>query len=83
MNNLVIMHDQQAVTTSLILAKAFEKEHSKVIRSIEQKFNEAKNGLVKNMFFESTYLDKKRRAKKNVLPQPRRFHLHCYGLHRT
>lgn len=64
MNNLVIMHDQQAVTTSLILAEAFEKEHSKVIRSIEQKFNEAKNGLVKNMFFESTYLDKKGEQRK-------------------
>lgn len=59
MNELVIMHDQQAVTTSLILAEAFEKEHSKVIRSIEQKINGAKNGLVKNMFAEATYLDTK------------------------
>lgn len=64
MEDLVIMHEQQAVTTSLILAEAFEKEHSKVIRSIEQKFNEAKNGLVKNMFSESTYLDKKGEQRK-------------------
>lgn len=64
MNELVIMHDQQAVTTSLILAKAFEKEHSKVIRSIEQKINGAKNGLVKNMFAEATYLDKKGEQRK-------------------
>lgn len=64
MNELVIMHDQQAVTTSLILAEAFEKEHSKVIRSIEQKINGAKNGLVKNMFAEATYLDKKGEQRK-------------------
>lgn len=64
MNNLVIMHDKQAVTTSLILAEAFEKEHSKVIRSIEQKINGAKNGLVKNMFAEATYLDKKGEQRK-------------------
>lgn len=46
MNDLVIMHNQQAVTTSLILADAFEKEHSKVIRTIETKLKmtEAKNG---------------------------------------
>lgn len=64
MNDLVIMHDRQAVTTSLILAEAFEKEHSKVIRSIEQKINGAKNGLVKNMFAEATYLDKKGEQRK-------------------
>lgn len=64
MNDLVIMHDRQAVTTSLILAEAFEKEHGKVIRSIEQKINGAKNGLVKNMFAEATYLDKKGERRK-------------------
>ena len=64
MNNLVIMNNHQAVTTSLILAEVFEKEHSKVIRSIEQKINGAKNGLVKNMFAEATYLDKKGEQRK-------------------
>ncbi|MFR0523751.1 Rha family transcriptional regulator [Ligilactobacillus salivarius] len=64
MDELVIMHDQQAVTTSLVLAEAFEKEHGKVIRSIEQKINEAKNGLVKNMFAEATYTDKKGEQRK-------------------
>ena len=48
----------------MILAEAFEKEHSKVIRSIEQKINGAKNGLVKNMFAEATYLDKKGEQRK-------------------
>lgn len=64
MEDLVIMHDKQAVTTSLVLAKAFEKEHGKVIRSIEQKINEAKNGLVKNMFAKATYTDKKGEQRK-------------------
>lgn len=27
MNELVIMHDKQAVTTSLVLAEVFEKQH--------------------------------------------------------
>lgn len=35
MDNLVIMHDQQAVTTSLVLAEAFGKEHKNVIRAID------------------------------------------------
>ena len=64
MKELVIMHDQQAVTTSLVLAEAFGKEHKKVIRSIEQKINGAKNGLVKNMFAEATYTDKKGEQRK-------------------
>lgn len=65
MNDLVIMHNQQAVTTSLILADAFEKEHSKVIRTIETKLKmtEAKNGLSK-MFAESTYTDRSGKQNK-------------------
>ncbi len=65
MNNLVIMHNEQAVTTSLILAEAFEKEHSKVIRAIENKLTmtEAKNGLSK-MFAESTYTDRSGKQNK-------------------
>lgn len=65
MNELVIMHDQQAVTTSLILAEAFGKQHGKVIRAIESKFKitEAKNGLSK-MFAESTYTDKSGKQNK-------------------
>jgi len=34
MNNLVIMKDQQAVTSSLQVAETFDKEHSKVMRAI-------------------------------------------------
>ncbi|WP_225047447.1 Rha family transcriptional regulator [Lacticaseibacillus kribbianus] len=35
MNNLVIMHDKQAVTSSLQVAETFGKEHKNVIQSIE------------------------------------------------
>lgn len=59
------MHERQAVTTSLILAEAFEKEHSKVIRTIETKLKmtEAKNGL-SEMFAESTYTDRSGKQNK-------------------
>lgn len=35
MNDLVIMHDQQAVTTSLKVAEVFGKRHDHVVRDIE------------------------------------------------
>lgn len=51
MKDLVIMHDQQAVTTSLVLAEAFEKQHKHVIEAIEKKISTAENSaLLKNMF---------------------------------
>lgn len=43
MTNLVIMKDQQAVTTSLNLAESFEKEHKNVIQAIESKIQSAEN----------------------------------------
>lgn len=60
MNNLVIMHDQQAVTISLILAEAFEKQHKNVIQAIEAKIEPAENSArYKRMFYEGIYTDKK------------------------
>lgn len=57
MNDLVIMHDRQAVTTSLILAEAFNKQHKNVIQAIEAKINTAENSaLLKNMFVEDSYI---------------------------
>lgn len=35
-NNLVIMHDQQAVTSSLQVAETFGKEHKHILRDIDQ-----------------------------------------------
>ena len=57
MKDLVIMHDQQTVTTSLILAEAFEKQHKHVIEAIEKKISTAENSaLLKNMFVEDSYI---------------------------
>lgn len=55
MDELVIMHDQQAVTTSLILAEAFEKKHKNVIRVIETKIGELKIEQSSKMFSKGEY----------------------------
>ena len=49
------MHNQQAVTTSLILANAFEKEHKNVIRAIETKIGELKIEQSSKMFSKGEY----------------------------
>lgn len=65
MNNLVIMHDKQAVTTSLVLAEVFEKQHKNVIQAIEAKIEPAENqARYKRMFYEGIYIDKKGEQRK-------------------
>ena len=53
MNELVVMKDQQAVTSSLQVAETFGKRHKNVIQSIENMT--AENSATKNMFAEGTY----------------------------
>lgn len=55
MNDLVIMHEQQAVTTSLVLAEVFEKKHQHVMEAIRKLTVE--NSTVKKMFVEDSYLN--------------------------
>lgn len=55
MNELVIMHERQAVTTSLILVEAFEKEHRNVIRTIETKIGELNFEQSSKMFSKGEY----------------------------
>ena len=65
MENLVIMHDQQAVTTSLVLAEAFNKNHRDVLEKISSKINSAENSAqYKKMFAEATYTDKSGKQNK-------------------
>lgn len=53
MDNLVIMKNQQAVTTSLQVAEVFEKQHKHVIEAIEAKIQSAENSAYyQNMFAE-------------------------------
>ncbi|WP_432739068.1 Rha family transcriptional regulator [Ligilactobacillus agilis] len=55
MEDLVIMHDQQVVTTSLKVAEIFEKEHRDVMKSIRNLT--AQNFAVRKMFGEDSYLN--------------------------
>lgn len=56
MQDLVTLHNKQAVTTSLILAESFEKKHKHVLDAISSKISTAENSaLYKNMFSEATY----------------------------
>lgn len=65
MEELVVMHDQQAVTTSLKAAKVFGKRHSHVVRAIEDKINSAQNwAQYQKMFVLSNYKDASGKANK-------------------
>ena len=65
MNNLVVMHNKQAVTTSLVLAEAFDKRHKHVLEAISSKINSAENSAqYKKMFAETTYTDKSGKQNK-------------------
>ena len=58
MNNLVIMKERQAVTTSLQVADGFEKRHSDVIRAIEDKLSSTQNCVqYQSMFANGSYKD--------------------------
>lgn len=55
MDELVIMHDKQVVTTSLKVAEIFKKEHRDVMEKIRNLT--AENSAVKKMFVEDSYLN--------------------------
>ena len=60
MEELVIMHDKQVVTTSLKVAEIFEKEHRDVMKSIRNLT--AQNFAVKKMFVEDSYLNSRNQS---------------------
>lgn len=65
MENLVIMKERQAVTTSLQVAEGFEKQHKNVIQAIEEKIQSAENSAhYKSMFAEGVYQDSRNRNQK-------------------
>lgn len=53
MNDLVIMKEQQAVTSSLQVSETFGKSHQHILEAIDNLTVE--NSTVKNMFSESLY----------------------------
>ena len=65
MNNLVIMKNQEAVTSSLQVAEVFEKQHKHVIEAIEAKIQSAENSAhYQNMFAEGEYKDSRGRKQR-------------------
>lgn len=58
MEELVVLENDQAVTTSLQIAENFEKRHADVIRAIEDKIHSTQNSVqYKKMFKEDVYRD--------------------------
>lgn len=59
MEELVVMHDKTAVTTSLKVAEIFNKNHRDVLDKINSKINSAENSAqYSNMFALGSYKDK-------------------------
>ncbi|MGP4116431.1 Rha family transcriptional regulator [Levilactobacillus zymae] len=55
MNELVIMKDKQAVTSSLQVAETFEKEHKNIMRDIDKLLESGGSKLSRQMFATGTY----------------------------
>lgn len=65
MNELVIMKDQQAVTTSLQVAEVFGKNHRDVLEAIQNKISSAENSVqYDSMFAQGEYKDKSGKRNK-------------------
>lgn len=65
MENLVIMQDQQAVTTSLNVAESFGKNHRDVLEAINNKIDSAENSAqYEKMFAEGSYKDRSGKSNK-------------------
>jgi Rha family phage regulatory protein len=56
-NQLVVIHDRQAVTTSQILAQYFGKQHAEVIKTIRRIFDQTAPELRLGYFHETSYAD--------------------------
>ncbi|EKS9950397.1 TPA: Rha family transcriptional regulator [Enterococcus faecium] len=65
MQELVILKNKEAVTTSLQVAEAFEKQHKNVIQAIEDKIQSAENSAhYQQMFAVGSYEDSRGRKQK-------------------
>ena len=65
MDDLVVMKNKQAVTTSLNVAEVFEKNHQHILEAIDNLTVE--NSTVKNMFMEDTYINSRGRTYRQIL----------------
>ncbi|MCT3308839.1 hypothetical protein EFP47_03985, partial [Lactiplantibacillus pentosus] len=55
MNDLVIMKNKQAVTSSLQVAETFDKEHKNIMRDIDKLLESGGSKLSREMFATGTY----------------------------
>lgn len=55
MNSLVILKDQQAVTTSINVAESFEKQHGHILRDVEALKEDVLN--FEEMFLQLEYVN--------------------------
>lgn len=65
MNDLVVMKNKQAVTTSLNVAESFGKNHRDVLEAINNKIDSAENSAqYEKMFAEGSYKDRSGKSNK-------------------
>ncbi len=83
MENLVIIQEEKALTTSLKVAEVFEKRHDNVVRDIEilltglDEFTQEEKGLLN--FEESSYTNKQNKKQKMYLLNRQAFTLLAMG----
>lgn len=66
MNNLVIMKDQRAVTTSLQVAEVFEKQHKDVLKAVDS-LGLGSEDLRRQMFYEDTYENRGKHYRQTIM----------------
>lgn len=64
MNELVVMKDQRAVTSSLKVAEIFNKNHQHILETIDKLTVE--NPTVKDLFYQSSYINSRGREYRQV-----------------
>ncbi|MGE6370607.1 Rha family transcriptional regulator [Planococcus kocurii] len=77
MENLLVMHNQQAVVSSLNVAESFEKRHDNVMRDVETLKKDVLN--FEEMFFETTEPDRYNRDRRIYLMNRDGFSLLAMG----
>lgn len=65
MTNLVIMKDRQAVTSSLNVAKNFDKQHKHVLEAIDELMEVVENSA--DLFYEDTYIHPQNKQEYRVI----------------
>lgn len=65
MNELVVMKDKQAVTTSLQIAKCFNKQHKHVLQAIDETRGASEN--LTDLFYDGEYIHRQNKQKYRMI----------------